>query len=193
MILSALREHTRPQHERLEARLDILERTRALGPYRTLLERMYGFYAPVEAALAPLLREGAGWTYREKAPLLARDLAALGVGDVAALPLCEATPTLETPAQALGCLYVLEGATLGGQIISRHLRDAHGLDADRGAAFFHGYGPETGRMWKATGALLRERAERGDCDQAFVLAAARETFERYEAWVCHAEKDGTGP
>jgi light-regulated signal transduction histidine kinase (bacteriophytochrome) len=30
-------------------------------------------------------------------------------------------------AQALGCLYVLEGATLGGQIISRHVQQLWGL------------------------------------------------------------------
>ena len=38
-------------------------------------------------------------------------------------------PPLETQADAFGCLYVLEGATLGGRVISRHIERALGLDA----------------------------------------------------------------
>jgi heme oxygenase len=49
---------------------------------------------------------------------------------------------------AVGCLYVLEGATLGGQFISRHLATL-GIGPANGGLFFHGYGAKTGEMWKS--------------------------------------------
>ncbi len=49
---------------------------------------------------------------------------------------------------ALGCLYVLEGATLGGQVISRHLAKL-GIGPENGGRFFNGYGARTGEMWKS--------------------------------------------
>ena len=150
---------------------------------------MYGFYKPLEAALAPW--KSFVWSEsesasagREKTPLLMRDLCALSAGDaLEAIPLCPETPRLETLAQALGCLYVLEGATLGGQIIGRHLQTVHGIGPDNGAAFFGGYGPETGRRWKDFGQVITRHAEREDCPAEQIIAAARETFSRYEAWV----------
>lgn len=161
--------------------MDIL-RIDSLDGYALLLERLYGFYAPGEAALAahPLTADGRAPS-RRKLPLLARDLAALGrPGD----PPSAEPPPLTSTGHAFGCRYVLEGATLGGQIISRHLRERLGLTAETGAAFFHGYGPETGRMWKAFGAHLCGRVASGDCAEEDVIAGACDTFVRYEAWVC---------
>ena len=48
----------------------------------------------------------------------------------------------------MGCLYVLEGATLGGVVIRRHPEQKLRLGPDNGAAFFHAYGPDTGRRWR---------------------------------------------
>jgi len=48
---------------------------------------------------------------------------------------------------AAGALYVLEGSTLGGQIIVKHLQKA--MPAGFGnAAYFSGYQQKTGSMWK---------------------------------------------
>ena len=55
---------------------------------------------------------------------------------------------LNNAAKALGCLYVLEGATLGGVLIARHVRASLGFDGDAGSAFYLGYGPRTGAMWR---------------------------------------------
>ncbi len=53
-------------------------------------------------------------------------------------------PSTET--QALGALYVLEGSTLGGKIISKALRQM--LDWPlRGTSYFDPYGSRTGAMW----------------------------------------------
>jgi heme oxygenase len=54
---------------------------------------------------------------------------------VGALPQYHDLPDIEDWPRMLGCLYVLEGATLGGQIISRHLQRTLHIDAINGAAF----------------------------------------------------------
>jgi heme oxygenase (biliverdin-IX-beta and delta-forming) len=50
----------------------------------------------------------------------------------------------------------MEGSALGGQVITRSLADA-GLRPDRGAAYFHGWGPATGAMWKEVRTLLDQQ------------------------------------
>lgn len=191
MILSALREQTRPQHQRLEAQLDIFNQIQSLDRYRSLLERLYGFYNPVERALslwnADLWQEKA-LSRCGKTLLLQRDLDALDSERnhtcLLPLPLCQELPSVSRLGLALGCFYVLEGATLGGQIIARHLYELHQLGPDSGAAFFGGYGSATGRRWKDFGNRLTEYVESGKCPAAEVIAGAQEAFARYEAWVC---------
>jgi heme oxygenase len=80
----------------------------------------------------------------------------------------------------MGTLYVLEGATLGGQIIQRQLHCSLGLDAGSGAAFFVGYGARTRQMWMQFSAHL-ERAPGLDIDAA--THAAVQTFETMERWL----------
>lgn len=191
MILLRLREETRAQHEALESALDIFHRCRSLEEYRALLARFYGFYAPVEAALGG--REewpqfGFDYEKRRKTPLLRKDLSALGLSApcLDGLPLCEGAdlPPLTDFAEVLGGLYVFEGATLGGQIIARHLSGRFGLDAENGSAFFRSYGGAVGTMWRSCGALLvRYAAERGEAEEAAMIRSARDTFAAFGRWL----------
>jgi len=50
-------------------------------------------------------------------------------------------------AYALGYAYVIEGSTLGGRVILKHIANALKLE-EKGTKFFNGYGAETGRFWK---------------------------------------------
>ncbi|HEY9155092.1 MAG TPA: biliverdin-producing heme oxygenase, partial [Opitutaceae bacterium] len=99
--------------------------------YLERLKCFYGYIEPWERRVRSILREFpdvlAG---REKTVWLREDLAALGVssGDIDALPRCEELPDLTSAARALGSFYVWEGSTLGGQIISRHLREKLGIE-----------------------------------------------------------------
>lgn len=87
---------------------------------------------------------------RAKLPLLDADLAAV---DVPAVTTPLTSPTLDIPA-ALGALYVLEGSTLGGRVIERHVRQTLDISPESGGSFFHGYGEGTGPMWQAFGRSL---------------------------------------
>lgn len=186
MLRDALREQTRAQHLRLEQRLAIERRVLDRDAYIELLARFHGFYVPVEARLLtfePTFRaHGVDVSERLKAAMLQCDLEALeGYTREQAHPAW--VPALSTFPRAVGCLYVLEGSTLGGQIILRHVREALGFDAAIGAAFFASYGARTGAMWHAFLRFLSALPfDAPDVGQA--VAAARETFESLERWLC---------
>jgi heme oxygenase len=188
VILSRLRSETRPHHDAVEARLGLLDRTTTPDGYRDLLLRFWGFYQPVEARIGGLADwPGLGLDYdrRRKAPLLERDLAACGVGRALLDGFrCPALPDLASVPHALGCLYVLEGATLGGRVITRHLRGLSGGPFP--CAFFASYGDDVGAMWKAFGSFLTDYAAgRGEDDR--IVQSARSTFDALGAWLAAGE------
>jgi heme oxygenase len=182
--LDRLRAATRAHHARLEHRLGILDHLREPGRYRSLLAGFLGFYEPAEALLArwlsplPALRFDA----RRKTHLLAADLRRLGTSkaELAAIPRHSGLAPLQSEAEALGFGYVLEGATLGGQVISRHAA-AHGLDA-AGLSFFRSYGAEVGPMWRRFCEILEMHCHGAEA-QAGAVFGALQAFEHLEAWI----------
>ena len=118
---------------------------------------------------------------RAKLPWLEKDLSALGIdGDAREqLPVCGELPPCDSLAEALGCLYVLEGASLGGQVISQHFQHSLALEANNGLAFFTSYGQETRTMWQTFG----ERLMVAEADEIAVIHSASETFLTLERWL----------
>jgi heme oxygenase len=188
--MQRLREATRNAHMRIEGALPLLDPKLSRTRYIGVVARFYGFYSVVEPRLLSAAGANAGQIElgrRAKLPLLALDLQALGssAARIAALPCCADVPLTVTPSQALGVLYVLEGATLGGQVIGRNLRAGLGLDSSNGAAFFGGYGDETRLMWR----LFSEHVDRSSSLDVDVLAgSAVDTFEKLLAWLVSAVK-----
>jgi heme oxygenase len=186
-VLARLKRETAEQHARVEAMLPLLDAGLTRDAYRRVLAAFYGYHRPLEPALwsAPgLAALGLRAADRRKVPLLERDLRALGLDEaaLAALPDCARLPDVRTLPHAVGCLYVLEGATLGGRVIERRLARTLGVDAARGGAFFASYGERVGPMWAAyRAAAARYVAEGGDEDA--VVAAAVATFETLAQWM----------
>jgi hypothetical protein len=88
-------------------------------------------------------------------------------------------------------MYVLEGATLGGAFIHRHLAALPALASLRLRAFSP-YGERTGVMWHAYRRATRAHvADRGD--PARVVAAARDTFAALARWVEAAQRTTAWP
>ena len=186
-ILAALKERTRSQHDSLEKRLNIVDRLASLSRYRQVLAAFYGFYMPLErrfmlASLAVPLRLDLG--ARQKSPLLVRDLVALGWPEesVVRVPHCSDLPATSSGAQIFGCAYVLEGATLGGQILARHLQRSLHVDVDHGGAFFNSYGERVPALWQAFRQALTLYVTDAALAEA-VISAATETFFKLEAWL----------
>ena len=183
-ILARLRVETRPEHDAVEAVLGLTGGGLTRDGYRRTLEQFYGYYQPLEDAVRAVVeRVGRGLDpdERRKTPLLESDLRALGVDAPDRLPVCSDLPRVDSVAAAFGCLYVTEGATLGGQFISRHVRQTIGVTPETGGRFFHGYGDRTGVMWQTFRTALAAFATTQDT-QDQVTAAAVQTFRTLRAW-----------
>lgn len=184
-LLAALRARTENDHRRTEDAVDIDAHLADRGGYRRLLERFWGFYAPLEAALAAVSwPDGAApGGIGAKGPLLAADLKALGVTDPGTLPVCTHLPPIRGWREAIGCHYVLEGSTLGGRVILKRMRrEAEADDDALPAAFFSAYGDATGERWRTFCSFLRSHS--GDPNVlATAPAAAEATFSALERWL----------
>lgn len=181
-VLSRLRLETRDEHEAVERVLNLMDTALTETAYRQRLAQLYGFYGPLEAALqtrcvphlATLLPR------LNKTNLLLQDLQQLGIStDI--LPLCRQLPPIQTQAEVLGCLYVMEGATLGGRLITQHVQATFGIMPATGGSFFEGYGPDTGKMWQAMRQLLLSCAVDTPTENA-IVANAIATFASLRAW-----------
>jgi heme oxygenase (biliverdin-IX-beta and delta-forming) len=184
-VLTALRTATAGEHEQVEATLGLLDPSLRRERLVDVLSRLHAFWTAAEAGLdawarrEPDAARAVAWERRRRAHLFAADLRALdaatGTGPGPDLPAVEDTD------QALGRLYVLEGSTLGGTFISRHLAGLPSLGAGTRLDAFSPYGSETGAMWHAYRRVTRERVARGgDADR--LVAAARDTFTALAAW-----------
>ncbi|MFJ4440573.1 biliverdin-producing heme oxygenase [Pseudomonas sp. NPDC089422] len=178
-LLLALREGTRDCHKALEARLPFFSPGFDSAAYRRLLQAYYGFHAPLEHHLSAY--QG---PERRKTATLARDLQALKLSeaDIDALPLCQALPAIRDEASALGVMYVLEGSTLGGQVLKRAMAERLGIGHDSGAAFLDVYGPLTGSYWRSFLERLGQASATGPA-QAATVQAAIDTFTHFEQWL----------
>lgn len=187
--LLQIREATRALHGRLEARLPLLSPSLNLAEYTRLLCAFHGYYQPLESRVAPIAAgiSDLEWSLRAKLPLLAADLDFLGVDGTAraALPVCARLPSPANAAEALGCLYVMEGATLGGQITSRALRGRFGLEPACGAAFFGSYGEQVGTRWRGFLACLAGVQTPEHASDA--ARAASDVFLSLESWLSERE------
>jgi heme oxygenase len=181
MILAKLKEATRAQHENLEGVVNVMDQMFSPEDYKMLLCKFYRFYAAIEPEIDKLDFSATGYNFdeRRKLPKLEKDLKNLGVFEQASeLPKWEGIPPLDSNARAFGSLYVMEGATLGGQLINRHLKEHLGISPDNGGAFFNGYGERTGPMWKEFVRLTNEFAAGGENDEA-IVETARATFDSF--------------
>ena len=181
LMLPALKAATAGHHARVEALMPTLDALATPQGYAAALRALHAFHAAWEPAVwrAPGL-DGAGLDEvgRRKLPLLERDLRALGIAPCAARP---PAPRVPDAAAALGALYVLEGATLGGRVIHRHVAGPLGLTPERGGAYYHGYGAATGARWKELGDVVaRHAAAHGE---AGVVDGAVACFAALEAWL----------
>jgi len=185
-VLQMLRSATAVQHKTLEARLPLTHPELDLGTYTRIIQAYYGFHAPLQRQIETFLGAEAFDPERQKTPALLKDLHALGLStaQINALPLCTSLPTLDSEARLLGIMYVMEGATLGGQVLRRIIADRLAIGADNGGEFLDVYGRDTGRLWKA---FLKQLAGFDHPElNPQVVDAACATFASFEQWLDRA-------
>lgn len=145
--------------------------------YSSVLRLFFSFYAAAE----PRFAECSYAKFRAEVPTLQwlkDDLVALSVGqDFATVdPMDTATsPDFE---EYLGYLYVKQGSTLGGQVLSTALAKSLGLSASSGLRFFSGFGASTRQNWQEFLEYL-ERVS-SSVNPSAVTASAYHYFEMLE-------------
>jgi heme oxygenase (biliverdin-IX-beta and delta-forming) len=180
-----LRAATSALHRRVEEQVE-------LGPpvtrerYRDVLRAFYGYYEPLEPRVAAVAAVAPpdGFEIVSRAPLLARDLMALGdpPAAITAMPRCSDLPRLSATSELAGCLYVIEGAALGGQVVRRIIELRLGIGRDDGGSFFAGEGPRTGERWERVLAWLENVGAESNGSEAMVESAC-ETFLTMSRWL----------
>ncbi len=188
-----LRKATRAEHEATEALMPLL------GPELTL-----ELYVRVLQVLLPLLRSWETWVdsvtrddlqgmlqRRRRSHFLVADLTALGAGpaetgtagvdwhEVVSGPEGRAGDDPDSgrfAANLLGAVYVMEGSTLGGRFLARHVEESLGLEPGVGDSYFQGHEEDTGWMWHE---ILDKISAIPEVDAALTVAAAKRTFEAF--------------
>ena len=149
--------------------------------YVACLQRMYGVVAAWEERVTAIAPEWMQNTLaaRRRTDLLKRDLAWFGKtvqeDSRPRLPEMKDLPAL------LGAMYVMEGSTLGGQFIARHVEAALHLTEGQGDAYFRGHGNQTGPMWKEFCDILKTKVP--DADTEAVVLSAKAMFAVFGSWM----------
>ena len=181
-LIHELRQETEQAHRALEK--DLVGKIKAVhsrADYENLLRMMYGFYAAMEKHMQPFLSDkpGLDFAHRRKADWLVRDIET--VGSSAALSCCDVLPPINSASSALGAMYVLEGSTLGGQIIAKMLKQQLRVEGNSGLSFFLSYGTETTTMWERFKAELSKPFNA--LEQSEIIRTAKDTFIKFRTWI----------
>lgn len=180
MLIEKIRSASQHEHTRLERTLfPYLERIETKDEYTRLLKAFYGYLWPVQQLVVKHIKENMmpDIGQRRNAALILGDLEELGAnGDIV---LCTCLPKIDSHAAALGALYVMEGSTLGGKIISGMISEKLGTNA--ALNFFNGYRENTGKMWKA---FLANLASNENQDHnGTIVESVSETFSLFDKWL----------
>lgn len=153
MFIQNLRTSTAHCHKQLELNslsLSLLSDHVNEDIYCRYLTRLYSFVKGFEQYVYPALSHHFfNINDRKKALFIEEDLKAHHIAIDKNIILKEAffRDTYPDVYLAAGALYVLEGSTLGGQIIVKHLQKTMPPGFGK-AAYFSGYQQKTGSMWK---------------------------------------------
>lgn len=184
--LHQLKESTKDLHKALD-RESTMSRVMAsdfsANEYSFLLEKMFSVYSFVEPQLLCAEKRLARIVdWQPKSNLIILDLSQLQTDFVSSEKSHGTTADLHirSVAELAGCLYVLEGATLGGQMIAKRLRLTLGLKVETALQFFDAYGDNTVTRWRNTCSSI-EKNLLNERDLAEATDKAREIFRIFIA------------
>lgn len=184
-----LRDGTHAEHVRLNQHGLLRGITRSgypLSMYQLVLAAYFHFYGAVETAIDRSLSEqGLAFSYepRRKLQWISEDLSFFGINpdDEAYRPnLPISVPGSFNVGELVGVLYTIEGSSLGGQVIARHLETYMGLTPEKGARFFYGYGQRIPALWDQFQVFMDETLVHDEMQNA-AINSAKSTFVMMES------------
>jgi len=183
MIANLLRTETAENHKALESLMfvnEIMNNSLSIDQYKKLLTINYIIHQKLENILANMLDADVAaeleMNSRLKLSALEKDLNYWNI-DSLTLPGLnfELFVPQKNTGEVLGALYVLEGATLGGNVIKKHiLANPNFKDHESGLNYYGVYGEELGAKWKKFVSVLNERVVEADYERC--INSANLTF-----------------
>lgn len=184
MIMQRLRAETKVTHQNLEKLLiPYIKSANSGDSYLKLLSLFYGYFKPVEQQIEQYIDSSflPDFDERRKSHTIIKDIQSVNAGKE--LPMiCSDLPSINGRYEALGALYVLEGSTLGGQVISKMLKNSLGFENNDSLAFFSGYGDDTENRWAIFSDIMNKHVV-GPTTQNETVSGANETFIKFRHWV----------
>lgn len=181
-VADALKSGTADLHAQTEALLiPKLSAIRSFADYAAILSMFYGYFQPMQQMATALITTDLlpDIQQRRHADLILDDLSALGVYETPEI--CDNLPLIDQTESAFGALYVLEGSTLGGRMISKMLQKNQDINLDeQHLQFFRGYGEHTGYMWTTFKDSLNKFGY-----SEMMIEAANATFLHLKYWIKH--------
>lgn len=160
----------------------------SLAEYQQHLEKMYGYLTGVEPLLQQALDDELRTVMqaRSRRVWLKQDLLNFGLTDaqISALPVCTAPAYINSLPHSLGAYYVLEGSSLGGQVICKHLSQHFGEAVTDKLHFYQGHGEQTRGHWQQFAELINARfPDASQPEAAEMVKAAQLTFDSIADWL----------
>lgn len=190
-IIDKLKVETDELHHKLQGNIafdGLTGNNPSCEKYKALLMKFLPFYRVIEERLEQVQDwKSIGFDFegRRKSQLIEKDLRFLGVADedIGVIPVCENIPDIKTLPEALGCMYVLEGATLGAQQMARNMNANFGYDRSSGAAFLlcYGEGSNVGNNFKEVADFIGSSST--PTDEPKIISSAKATFESLDRWL----------
>jgi heme oxygenase len=179
MLSIQLKEQTKENHQILEKKL--IQKMRAMHNkknYLDLLTIFYSYFGGLEKLINNhlIISKVPDYAIRRKADQLTDDIASLG-GQLPAVAATQFLPKITSHEEALGALYVMEGSTLGGKIISQMISKQLGLD--EALSFFKSYGENTMMMWERFQLVLNQSE---NFPGLAIISSANDTFGKFSEW-----------
>lgn len=179
-----LKQLTKRNHQQLEKLL--IPHLRSISTneeYVQLLQIFYGFFGALEEKIKHFIgkEQLPGFTERRKTESIANDIQIMG-GTIPEKAKKPYLPEIKDHLQALGALYVIEGSTLGGKIISQMMVKQLNLPDNNGVSFFGGYGNDTDRMWTSFKDALDSQFQ-NPAEMKIVISSANDTFLKFKLWI----------
>lgn len=186
LFFKRLRQETAESHQKLEHNplsKALLNPSVSVKDYQSYLAALFGVTIACEDQVFPAISNViTDLSGRYKSRLIIGDLLATGLSEaeIDALPVHRFE--FSSIAEALGIMYVLEGSTLGGKILYRHVHEVLGLTPENGASYFWGYGAQTGNLWKSFISSLAQFVDEQE-ERDEVIASAKNTFTIIDSWL----------
>lgn len=178
--ISSLRAATTTQHQELDGLIRLMDENVQKSYYAKILSLFFGFVSSFEASLfshPEWLSNLPEIARRKKSDKLRADLEQLDINPIH-LPVNQNPPPTREFAEALGVMYVMEGSTLGGQMMTKHLAKKF---PELSHHYMRGYESETGKMWQQFLAAL-EKFELSSDEEEKMKKAAQATFTSLKNW-----------